>query len=211
MKIRSFIACLLSFVLLFIGTAFAETESSGWLQQGFDWISEITGIDTEAAKETVTGWVDTVSEFASGIKDNPELQEAWNTLKEGALQAGTAGKEAVTEAYHMVLDWWLENGDKITGEAASALDGLAKAAGVEQADIAEWYSMVEEFIAEHKETVTSGVKDAWDMIKEYGVEAGDAAREKLNDAYKTIQDWLDSLDEKESKEAEEALGRIVNL
>ena len=211
MRIKSFIAWLLCFVMLLSGAASAEAAGSGWLQQGFDWFKEMTGIDTDAAKETVQGWVDTVSEFTSGIKDSPEIREAWNTLKDGALKAGTAGKEAVTEAYHIILDWWLENGGNITKEAASALDGLAKAAGVEQADIAEWYSTVEEYISEHRETVTSAVKDAWETIKEYGVEAGDTAQEKLKEAYQTIREWMESVNDGKSKEAGEALGRIVNL
>ena len=211
MKIKAFIAWVLCFVILLSAAASAESADSGWLQQGFDWFKEMTGIDTNAAKETVQGWVDTVSEFASGIKDNPEIQKARNTLKDGALKAGTAGKEAVTEAYHMILDWWLENGEVLTKEAASALDELAKAAGVDQADIAEWYSTVEEYIMEHKETVTSGVKEAWETIKEYGLEAGDTAREKLNEAYRTIREWLETVNDKKSKEAGEALGKIVNL
>ena len=214
MKIRSFITWMLCFVLLLSGGASAETEEPGWLQKGWELITGIAGkagIDVDSAKESVRGWADTVIEFASGIKDNPEVQEAWNTLKDGALKAGTAGKEAVTEAYHMVLNWWLENGRGITERVASALDSLAKAAGVEKADIAKWYSTVEEYIAEHKDTVTSGVKDAWDTIKEYGIQAGDVAGEKLNEAYQTIREWLETINDKNSKEAEEALGRIVNL
>ena len=211
MKIKVFIAWLLCFVTLLCGTAVAETEDSGWLQQSWEWVTEITGINIDEVRDTVLGWIDTVSDFASDIKDNPEVQEAWNTLKEGAFEAGTAGKEAVTKAYRMILDWWLENGERITKEAASALDSLAKAAGVDQADIAEWYSTIEEFITEHKETVTSSVWDAWKVIKDYGVEAGDVAKEKLEEAYQTIQDWLDTINDKQAKEAGEALGKIVNL
>ena len=211
MKIRTFLAWLLCFVMLLSGTASAETSESGWLDKGLGWIEEKTGIDTDSIKENMIGWMDTLGEFASDIKNDPEVQQAWNTLKDGALKAGATGKEAVTEAYHIVLNWWLENGESITGGFASALDGLAKAAGVDQADIADWYSTVEEYIAEHKDSVTSGVKDAWETIKEAGVEAGDAAREMLSEAAQTIQDWLDSLNDKEAKEAKEALGRIVNL
>ena len=211
MKIRAFIAWMLCLVMLLSGVASAESAGSGWLQKGWDWIKGITGINTDAARETVRGWADTVSEFASEIRDNPEVQEAWNTLKEGALKAGTAGKEAVTKAYRTVLDWWLENGKEITKEAASALDGLAKAAGVEKAELAEWYSTVEEYISAHKETVTSGVKDAWELIKQVGTEAGDAAQEKLDEAYKMIREWLETVNDKKAKEAEEALGKIVNL
>ena len=211
MKIRAFITWMLCFVMLLSGIASAESAVAGWLQKGWDWITEITGINTDEVKETVQGWVDTVGGFASEIRDNPEVQEAWNTLKEGALKAGTAGKEAVTKAYRTVLDWWLENGKEITKEAASALDGLAKAAGVEKAELAEWYSTVEEYISAHKETVTSGVKDAWELIKQVGTEAGDAAQEKLDEAYQTIREWLETVNDKKAKEAEEALGKIVNL
>ncbi len=211
MKIRAFIAWMLCLVMLLSGVASAESAGSGWLQKGWDWIKGITEINTDAARETVRGWADTVSEFASEIRDNPEVQEAWNTLKEGALKAGTAGKEAVTRAYRTVLNWWLENGKEITKEAASALDGLAKAAGVEKAELAEWYSTVEEYISAHKETVTSAVKEAWELIKKTGVEAGDTAQEKLTEAYQTIREWLETVNDKKAKEAEEALGKIVNL
>lgn len=211
MKIRAFIAWMLCFVMLLSGVASAESTGSGWLQKGLDWIKGITGINTDAAKETVQGWVDTLGEFASDIRDNPEVQEAWNTLKQGALKAGTAGREAVTKAYRIVLNWWLENGKEITKEAASALDGLAKAAGVEKADIAKWYSTVEEYIAAHKETVTTAVKEAWDLIKHAGVEAGDTAQEKLKEAYQTIREWLETVNDQKSKEAGAALGKIVNL
>ena len=211
MKIRVLIVWILCFVMLLSGVASAESAGSGWRQKGWDWITEITGINTDAARETVREWVDTVSEFASDLRDNPEVQEAWNTLKEGALKAGTAGKEAVTKAYRTVLNWWLENGKEITKEAASALDGLAKTAGVEKAELAEWYSTVEEYISAHKETVTSAVKEAWELIKKTGVEAGDTAQEKLTEAYQTIREWLETVNDKKAKEAEEALGKIVNL
>ena len=211
MKIRAFIAWMLCFVMLLSGIASAESAATGWLQKGWDWITEITGINTDAVKETVQGWVDIVGEFVSEFRDNPEVQEAWNTLKEGALKAGTAGRDAVTKAYRTVLDWWLENGKEITKEAASAIDGLAKAAGVEKAELAEWYSTVEEYISTHKETVTSAVKDAWKLIKQAGTEAGDVTQDKLNEAYQTIREWLETVNDKNAKEAEKALGKIVNL
>ena len=49
------------------------------------------------------------------------------------------------------------------------------------------------------------------MIKQVGTEAGDAAQEKLDEAYKMIREWLETVNDKKAKEAEEALGKIVNL
>ena len=211
MKIRILLAWMLCFAMLFTGTASAAASGTGWLEQGLNWITEVTGLDTGSIKNSVLGWIDTLSEFAARVKNNPEVQAAWKTLMEGALQAGTAGKEAVTKAYHVVLDWWLENGEGITGEIASALDGIARAAGVDQADIAEWYSTVEEYIAESKDAVSGSVQEAWIIIKEAGTEAGVAAKETLADAYQTVRDWLEAASGKEAENAREAFGKIVNL
>lgn len=211
MKIRSFLAWTLCFVFFFSTVCYADNSGTGWFEKGRTWLKDKTGFDIETAKETVLDWTDRISEFASEIKDNPEIQSAWNTLKDGAMQAGRTGQEAVTEAYHVVLDWWLKNGDGITGEAASVLDGLAKAAGVDQAEIAGWYSEVEDYINENKETISAGVQEAWSVIKEAGTEVGEAARETFEDACQTVLDWLETLDGKEADEAREAFGKIVNL
>ena len=55
------------------------------------------------------------------------------------------------------------------------------------------------------------MKEAWELIKKTGVEAGDTAQEKLTEAYQTIREWLETVNDKKAKEAEEALGKIVNL
>ena len=37
------------------------------------------------------------------------------------------------------------------------------------------------------------------------------SQEKLKEAYQTIRGWLEAMNDKKSKEAEEALAKIVNL
>ena len=211
MKMKSLFVLVLCFVLLFNSSASADSSDSSWLEKGWEWFTGKTGLDVESVKESVLGRIDSVEAFASEIKNNPEVQEAWNTLKDGALQAENAGKEAVTKAYHTVLNWWLENSEGISQEAAATLDKIAEAAGVDQAEIAEWYSTVEEYIAENKEIVTDGVQEAWRVIKEAGIEAGEIVQEELKDAYQAVREWLETSDSKEAQEAQSAFGKIVNL
>ena len=207
MKFRIILVMMLCFVLLFSECAFAEGSGSGWFQDGWNWI---TGV-AEHVKTTAAEIFAAAGDFATAIKNDPDVQAAWNTLKEGAAQAGTAGKEAVTQAYHTVLNWWLKNGQSITSEIAAALDEVAKTAGVEQADIAEWFSTVEEYIAENKDTVSQSVKDAWQTIKEAGTEVGTVAGETLKDAYRTVQEWLNTVSGSGADNARNAFGKIVNL
>ena len=211
MKMKSLFVWVLCFVLLFSSSAYADSSDPSWLEKGWEWFTEKTGLNVESVKESVLGWIESIEIFSSEIKNDPEVREAWNTLKDGALQAGNAGKEAVTKAYHTVLNWWLENSEGISQEAASILDRLAEAAGVDQAEIAEWYSTGEEYIAENKEIVTDGVQEAWRVIKEAGTEAGETVQKELKDAYQAVREWLETSDSEEAQEAQSAFGKIVNL
>ena len=104
-----------------------------------------------------------------------------------------------------------ENGKPINQEIAEAIDQIAIAAGVEEAELAEWHRTVENFIATHKESLTEHAQEAWETIKEYSAETGSVAKEKVEEAYQALSDWFGSFNTEESEEAEEALEKIVEV
>ena len=191
---RTAIAIALTATLLLSGNVFADE----WLNDGIDWVKDAFKSGVEYVQENLPGWIDTVSGFFSDA--SPEVQEAWDILRENAAQAGKAGQEAAASAFHTILDWMDENG--ITDEAADALGELAEAAGVVKAEL---YSDIQEFISENKDL------EAWDVIKQYSLEAGKISREKFEEAYKVFQDWLDSLNSEDSDKIEEALREIAKV
>ncbi len=142
-------------------------------------------------------------------KSSPEVQEAWNTLKEGAEYAGKYSKEAVTEAYQTVRDWMQGEGEAVDQEAASALDQMAAAAGVEEAELAEWYRTVENFVTSNAEKMTESTKEAWRVMKEANIAGAKIVKEEVMEAYGKVRDWVIDFGTESAETAGEALDHIM--
>ena len=228
MKIRAAIALVLVFTMLFGGTVFAEASSSApaaktedssymsWIEGGISWVQKAfsTGKDAvmngkEWLKQAIPEWTETVQNFIDEKSSDPEVQEAWNTLKEGAENAGKVSADALNEAYHTVRDWMQNAGETIDQEVASALDQMAGAAGVEEAQTAEWVRTVENFVVSHAEKISEEAQKAWETIKEAQLGDGKTAEETVTEAYVTIREWIESIGTEDADSAEEALDNIM--
>ena len=228
MKIRAAIALVLVLTLLSGGAAFAEASSSApaakteengsmsWIEGGISWIQKAysTGKDVamygkEWLKQAVPVWTETVQNFIDEKSSDPEVQKAWNTIKEGAENAGKVSSETLNEAYHTVREWMQNAGETIDQEVASALDQMASAAGVEEAQVAEWYRTVENFVVSNAGKISKEAQKAWETIKEAQLGDGKTPEETVNEAYDTIREWMESFDNKAADSAEEALDNIM--
>ena len=190
-----------------VQTEFPEYKS--WLDTGWKWLQDTVKAGTDYLRENLPVWEKTIEQYYAEFGNDPEVQEAWETLKEGASEAGRVSKEKAEEAYNTIRDWMKENGGTISRDISEAIDRIAIAAGVDEAKLAEWHRTVEEFIAAHRNTMTESAQQAWETIKEYSSETGNAAKEKVEEAYQALSDWFESFNTEESEKAEEALEKIV--
>ena len=229
MKYRSVIAVALVLVMLLGTTAYAQAtpassptmkekagEAMTWIGEGVDWIKNAynTGKDAvvnsaEWIKQMMPEWSETVQSFINEKINAPEVQEAWNTLQEGAENAGNVSKEAVTEAYQTIREWMQSTGETVDQEVASALDQMAGAAGVEEAQTANWFRTVEIFVVANAEKVTEEVQKAWETIKQANLGDGKTPEETVTKAYETIREWMESFGTEDADTAEEALDHII--
>ena len=182
-----------------------------WAGAGWKWLQDTVKAGTEYLQKNLPVWEKTIEQYYAEFSTDPEVQEAWSTLKEGASEVGRISKEKAEEAYDTIRNWMQENGKPINQEIAEAIDQIAIAAGVEEAELAEWHRTVENFIATHKESLAEHAQEAWETIKEYSAETGSVAKEKVEEAYQALSDWFGSFNTEESEEAEEALEKIVEV
>ena len=182
-----------------------------WAGAGWKWLQDTVKAGTEYLQKNLPVWEKTIEQYYAEFSTDPEVQEAWSTLKEGASEVGRISKEKAEEAYDTIRNWMQENGKPINQEIAEAIDQIAIAAGVEEAELAEWHRTVENFIATHKESLTEHAQEAWETIKDYSAETGSVAKEKVEEAYQALSDWFGSFNTEESEEAEEALEKIVEV
>ncbi len=193
-----------------------ENDYFSWIGDGMRWVRETytTSRDavvdgTEWLVESTREWNETVQDYLDERKSAPEVREAWNALRDAAEHAGKVSEEAATEAYHTVRDWMLKKGDAIDQHVASALDRMASAAGVKEAEIAEWYRTVENFVTSNAEEVSEDTMEAWQVVKEANREGAKLAKEEIMEAYKEVSDWVVSFGTESADAAEDALERIM--
>ena len=211
MKSKIALLLVICLMLLCSGSAFAEPFSAPeWASEGWRWLKSTVKTGTEYIRENFPVWQEAVESSLSEIGADPGVQEAWNTLKDGAEKAGTVSREALDAAYSTVREWMDTNGKDISREVASSINRMAAAAGVDTAKIAEWVRTVEDFLTANKDTVTDSVREAWEVLKAGAGEAGTVTQEKLTEAYHTLDQWLDGIDTEEAQQAGEALDHVVN-
>ncbi len=226
------LALALTFTVTAGGTAFAEAaaespapaveseteenEYFSWIGEGMRWVEETytasrdaVAEGTEWLLESMKEWNSTVQDYLEEKNSSPEVREAWNTLKAGAEHAGQVSEEAAAEAYHTVRDWMLKKSDAIDQHVASALDRMASAAGVREAEISEWYRTVESFVTSNAEEMTESTLEAWTVIKEANVEGMKIVEEDVTEAYTEVRDWVVAFGTESADAASEALEHIM--
>ena len=188
-----------------------DTFSDGWnkavdaAETGWNKASEAvtSGIDWLDGK--ISDWTDKAEVYMQKKQWDKKVQDAWEILKNGALQAGESAEETLTEAYHTVREWLMEVDDTMDQEVAEAVDRVAEAAGVAEAKLSGWYRKMEGYMTEKANLVTESVREAWAQIRQNTVKAGSVAEEKLTEAYTTIHEWLLKNGEPEDSEIVQGL------
>ena len=153
---------------------------------------------------------DTVGDFFAEQHIDQKVEDAWDTLKEGASNKGEVAKDKLDEAYQTVRNWFVNSEETVDQEMAAAVDAVAAAAGVVEARVSAAYRTVEIFMTENSEKVTESVKDAWQTICQSAVDMDAAAQEKTTAAYETIREWLKEFEASEAENAEQSLELLEN-
>ena len=190
-----------------------------WIGQGWNLVTDAVepGVHTVSdtvtswgniVSDTMTGWYEAIETYVTGNQWSEDVQNAWNTLKEGAENTGKAAQDELENAYHTVRNWIIQEGDQVDQDVAAAVDSVASAGGVMEATISGWYRTVEAFMASSANTASEAVKQSWETIKQANTEGLSIANDKLGDAYQTVQTWLASLNE-DTAEAQKALTGIM--
>ncbi len=210
-------------------TAAAESQTEAvsedssflsWLGEGadmlFDFVStgwELAGDAAESGMDWLSGKFDEWSSRAETyMKDHQwdvKVEEAWNTLKEGAEHTGAVAQEKLDEAYRTVRDWLTSADETVDQAAADAVDSMAAAAGVAEAKLSGWCRRMDAYMTEKSALVTDAAGDAWDTVRQYTQDAGSVARDRLDEACQTLREWLESVGEGEDSEAVKGLDLIT--
>ena len=110
----------------------------------------------------------------------------------------------------MIKQWMEETGETMSEGTEAIFDAIGSAAGIAEAKISSWIRTVETFIADHRDTVTEDIQEAWNTMKQAAEEAGSIASEKLQVAYEIVDTWIASLNETEAATAQEALDGLMD-
>ncbi len=167
---------------------------SGAVTEGFAWLQEKSG-----------EWIEKAEAYMESHQWDRKVEEAWETLKQGAAEQGTVAKEKLVEAYDTVKTWITDSGDAADQAITEAVDGIAAAAGVAEAKVSSWYRMMEAYMTEKADLVTDAAREAWETICQSASEAGSVAREELDKACDTFGEWLESIGEDEDSDAVQGL------
>ncbi len=148
---------------------------------------------TESGLEWMQGKIDQFSEKAEKYLEehawDEEVKEAWSILKQCAIQKGEISQDKVLEAYRTVRDWVIETGDAADQQVAAAVDSVAAAAGVAEAQILSCYRTVESFVTIHAGEASDAVKEAWNIVKKNAEEAGSVAQKEHSKTIIQILKW----------------------
>ena len=176
----------------------SETVSGGWdsalgaVKSGWSKASEAVTHGMEWLREQMSDWTKQAESYMQEHKWDEKVQECWNTLKEGALHQGKIAQEKLNEAYQTVREWIMTSDETVDQEVAEAVDSVAGAAGVAEAQLSSWYRQMEAYLTEHADSVTEEVTQAWNVIRQNALETGTVAQEELEKARETIREWLTS-------------------
>lgn len=77
-----------------------------------------------------------------------------------------------------------------------------------EATVSGWYRTVESFMTTSANTASEAVRQSWETIKQANTEGLSIAKDKLDDAYQTVQAWMASLNA-DTAEAQDALDGIM--
>lgn len=90
-----------------------------------------------------------------------------------------------------VRNWLIQEGDKVDQGIDTTVDGIASVSGVMEATVSGGYRTIEAFMTTSTKSASEAVKQSWDTIKQANIERLSIAKDKLDDAYQTVQTcWL---------------------
>ena len=155
---------------------------------GFDMASEaaVSGMGWLDGK--ISDWTGRAEAYMKEKQWDKTVLDAWETLKTGARDAGKVTQESLDSAYRTMKDW-LEDSE-VDQSVAEAVEGVAEAAGVAEAEVYGWYRRMENYMTENASLANDSVREAWNEIKQYASEAGSVTDEQVRAAYSSIRDWL---------------------
>ena len=82
---------------------------------------------------------------------------------------------------------------------------------LEEAQEANWFRTVENFIVNNTAKVTEEVQKAWEIIKQANLGDGKTPEKTVTQAYETIREWIESFGSGASDVAEAALDHIMEM
>ena len=105
-----------------------STEAAEWNAGVADYFSE----GTQVAKETLEGYIDAAQSWLDENFPtwNEDVQQAWETLKEAAIEGTDEAKSQAQEAYETIRAWMLETGETMSEGTEAIFEAMSAAAGV---------------------------------------------------------------------------------
>lgn len=181
-----------------------EVAAESWekaapaIEAGWEKAAETMSSGLEWMVARLTDWADCAEKYMAEHGWDKKIEEAWETLKDGAARTGAYTQEKLEAAYRTVREWLARTGDEVDQEVAEAVDGMASAAGVTEAALAEWYRNMETYLQENGDKVTEAVQEAWDTIRKGAENAESVTAESMSQAYATLREWLDGMGEEDA-------------
>ena len=80
-----------------------------------------------------------------------------------------------------------------------------------EATVSGGYRTIEAFMTTSTKSASEAVKQSWDTIKQANIERLSIAKDKLDDAYQTVQTWLAFLDEDTAEALEAPTGIMEQI
>ena len=108
----------------------AAADIAEWGAQAAD---DLSG-GAQAAREALLGYVDAAERWFNENYPNwnEQVQQAWSTLKEAAIDGSEEARAKAKEAYQTVRDWLEQNGDAMSDGTEALVDAMGEAAGVNE-------------------------------------------------------------------------------
>ena len=184
--------------------AIVDTTTGGWNAV----VDTVTG-GKDAVTGTLSEWQASVESYMQEKNWTEDVKNAWNTLKQGAADAGSVTKEQAESAYYTVRNWFAQTGETIDQGYAAVIDKMASEAGVAEATVSDWFRTVDSYINDSVNQASESVLEAWNIVKQGTLDLNSEARDQLESAEKIIRDWFQTQGVANDSDVAEAFDGIV--
>ena len=119
-----------------------SADLSGWGQDALDWSEGVVDQIAEGTQELRVALEGYLNDIHAWLDENyptwnEEVRQAWDTLREAAMEGTELAKSKAQEAYETLKGWLEESGEPVTEQTEAAIDAMAAAAGVVTVDDAD--------------------------------------------------------------------------